>query len=139
MAGNKRQDVLNATLDRALSIAANPNPSAGLEERIVVRLSERKSKSRKRVRAACLILAGMLLGIATLKPVDFLQTEIPVFEPSVALPQVPLSPVEPQIATTVYVLSNVNAQAVPEEELVSDLEIEPLSIAALEVSALEHQ
>jgi hypothetical protein len=139
---DRRHDALNAMLDRAVALGANPDPPAELEERIVAKLAQRKAKSRRRIRVACLAVAGMLLGIAVLKPVDSSQSEMPLLEPvAVAPSEIPVPQIEPgspEVTTAIFD-AEPPVQDVEEEPLISDLEIEPLNIAVLEVPALEHQ
>jgi hypothetical protein len=142
MTGSKRRDVLNMRLDEALAGFANPNPSRNLEKRIVAKISQRKARSRKRIRIACLAFSVMLLGISLLKPGNSLQTDAPHYEPiAVTVPQPAPSPAAPETVAVAGVLSDLEpaAQDPEEESLISDLEIEPLSIAALDLPALEHQ
>jgi hypothetical protein len=141
MTGNTRQDVLNARLDEVLAVCANPNPSPDMETRIVAKLAQRKAKSRKRIRVACLAFAVVLLGIAVFKPGDSLQIDMPSYEPvAVTAPEPTVSQAAPQIAEVATVSDpEVFAQDGEAEPLVSDLEIEPLSIAALDLPGLEHR
>jgi hypothetical protein len=142
MTGSKRRDVLNMRLDEALAAFANPNPSRDLEKRIVAKIAQRKARCRKRIRVACLAFSAMLLGIAVLKPGNSLPTDAPHYEPiAVRAPEPVPSPAAPETVAVASVLSDSEpaAQDPEEEPLISDLEIEPLSIAALDLPALEHQ
>jgi hypothetical protein len=140
MAANKRHDALNAMLERALTARANPAPPPEMEQRILTRLARRKAKSQKKIRVACLVFAVTLLGIAVLRPVDLAQTEFRRFEPvATSTLVVPVPQPEPHVATAESVDVESMIADAQEESLTSDLEIEPLSIAALELPALGHQ
>jgi hypothetical protein len=83
----------------------------------------------------------VLLSIAVFKPGDSLQIDMPSYDPvAVTAPEPTASPAEPHTAEVATVSDpEVFAQDGEAEPLVSDLEIEPLGIAALDLPGLEHR
>jgi len=153
MPGNKRHDDLDAMLDRALAAYANCDPPSGMEERILAKLARKKAKSQRRMRVACLALTAALLGAAILGPLDSarpgFQSVDQAMEPSTeaaerlessplalaAFPPVTKPDDRPAEIATLPVLHAID-ESVEEESLISDFEVEPLTIAALDFPAL---
>jgi hypothetical protein len=132
VAASKRNDPLSEMLDRALVTCANPQPPAGMQERIVATLVRGKGGSRKRLRIVCLFSACLLLGIAVRDGMHLTETVVSRFDGTPSSP--PLDPVTEMVNPSPAPEQRAFSDA--SEELITDLEIEPLSISALELPSL---
>ena len=146
----KRNDSLDKLIDQALAIYANSEPPSGMEERILANIARRKTKSQRTMRIAGLVLTTILIGTAgyQLLPTDSVQTEVrevPAISAGIVPPEPAQDIAEPVIqveaAESTSILMEEESLVADlendgEESLISDIELEPLTIAALDLASL---
>jgi hypothetical protein len=153
----KPDDSLDKLIDRALAVYARSEPPSGMDRRILANIARRKAKSQRAMRIAGLALAIILVGTAVYRPIDSSQTETagapatPAIAAKVAEPQAVTPPAQEIEAPVVEIaeLESTEVEVLIEDEsfiadleaeqegsLLSDIELEPLTIAALDLPAL---
>jgi hypothetical protein len=145
-----RNGSLDKLIDRALTLYANSEPPSGMEERILANIARRKTKSQRTMRIAGLALTAILIGTVVYQPVptDSVQTEVREVH-AITDSIVPREPVQEVVEPVIQVEAPESTSILMEEEslvadldndaeesLVSDIELEPLTIAALDLPAL---
>ena len=151
MRGEKKLISLDATIDRGLDFCVNVEPPVGMEKRILARISQERGKAHRTMRIAGLALVTILVGAAIYRPMDsarpdaiterissarYIETVVSIASPTVDAP--PVDFVEASVSNVIEPLSDEGSFLVDsdEESLISDFELEPLSVAALEVAPL---